>query len=370
MIYDVVIVGGGLAGCGAAIHLAQAGWSVRLIEKDRYPAHKLCGEFLSPEVRTAFDRLGVTEAVMAAGPHSIEHVSVTGPRGPSFAADLPGTALGLSRYTLDPILLRAAEAAGVQVADATLVHDVSGGLEQGFTVATATGTVRARVVVGAYGKRGRVDRSLQRAFLARTTPFVAFKTHFDGVAVPAAVELHAFPGGYCGLSHIEGGRANACWIGRVRDLKAAGGRPEAMLAWARQHNPALDARLAAGRRVTPFQSASQLTFRPRTHFDGDVCMVGDTAGMIAPLCGDGMAMALRSAELAAPRIDAFLDGRVPAEALRQDYERVWRREFGMRLRLGRWLQQAAAHPALVAGALGAVRLVPGLGQWLIRNTRG
>jgi len=289
MTYDVLIIGGGLAGCSAAIQLAERGKRVLLLEKQRYPAHKLCGEFLSVEVLAMFERLGVREAVWQAGAQPIDHTVITTTDGAVFESMLPGTALGLSRYTLDRLLFERARAAGAEAHDGVSVQTIEGTLDEGFGVTTSEGRFEARMVLGAYGKRSTLDRKLDRPFLKARSPFVAFKAHYAGVDLPGVIELHAFPGGYCGLSHVEQGQVNACWIAHGDALKAAGGTPEAMIDQSLGQNPALARRFEAMERVSDkFIAVSQITFVPKGAFAGDVCMIGDTAGMIAPMCGDGM----------------------------------------------------------------------------------
>ncbi len=371
MKYDVLIVGGGLAGCSAAIQLAGRGRRVLLLEKQRYPAHKLCGEFLSVEVQAMFERLGVREAVRRAGAHPITRARITTLDGGVFEAALPGAALGLSRYTLDRLLFERARAAGAETRDGVAARAIAGSLDEGFTVQTTDGAFAARLAMGAYGKRGLLDRKLQRPFLQQKSPFVAFKAHYEGVEIPGVIELHSFPGGYCGLSHVEGGRVNACWIAHAQTLKAAGGDPEAMIEQSLARNPALARRFAAMRRVSKrFVAVSQVTLAPKGAVSGDGCMIGDTAGMIAPMCGDGMAMALRAAELAVPPAAAFLDGATDAAGFRDGYARAWRREFGLRMRLGRWMHHAYCRPSLARLGVAVCRKAPALGRWLIHKTRG
>ena len=371
MTYDAMIIGGGLAGCSAAIQLAERGKRVLLLEKQRYPAHKLCGEFLSVEVLAMFERLGVHEAIWQAGAQPIDNTVITTTDGAVFESALPGTALGLSRYTLDQLLFERARTAGAEAHDGVNVQDVAGTLKEGFAVTTSEGTFEARMVLGAYGKRSTLDRKLNRLFLKARSPFVAFKAHYAGVDLPGVIELHAFPGGYCGLSHVEQGQVNACWIAHGEALKEAGGTPEAMIAHSLGKNPALAGRFAAMERVSDrFIAVSQITFIPKGAFAGDICMIGDTAGMIAPMCGDGMAMALRTAELVTPLATAFLEGGLDAGAFRTAHERAWHREFGLRMRLGRWMHHAYCRPAVARLSVGAVRRMPGVGRWLIRKTRG
>lgn len=368
--YDVIIIGGGLAGCSAALQLARRGLEVLLLEKQAYPSHKLCGEFLSVEVQDLFDRLGVREQVLAAGAHPMTQVSITTHAGNHFESTLPGTALGLSRHALDHLLARAARDAGATVRDGVWVRRIEGTLSDGFTVASAKERWTGRFVLGALGKRSVLDRVLERPFLDLRSPFVAFKAHFEGPDLGQVIELHSFPGGYCGLSHVEDGRINGCWIAHEDTLKVSGS-PDAMIDQTLRQNAALARRFDAMTRVSDsFLAVSQVLFHPKGAWAGNVCMVGDTAGMIAPMCGDGMAMALRSAEMAVPLVASYLDGKVPAATLKQQHEAAWRKEFGTRMRLGRWLHHAYCRPALARVGVEACRRVPPLGRWLIRKTRG
>lgn len=368
--YDVVIIGGGLGGCSAAITLASHGWQVLVLEKTPRPTHKLCGEFLSSEARGYFHRLGVLEAVLAAGAHPIHRTVVTSPSGALWAHALPGTGLGLSRLRLDALLIARVREAGAEVQEGCVAERVEGGLDNGFTVHTREGALACRLVLGAYGKRTTLDRRLGRACISQTSPYVAFKGHFEGQGLTDEVALHGIPGGYCGLSRIEGGRVNACWITTTTALKAAGGTAAGMVEQAFGTNPRLADNMT---QLTPvfdrYLSVGQLLFVPKGAFAGGVMMVGDAAGMIAPLCGDGMSMALRGGELAATHAGAYLSGQRPAPAFVREYARAWAQEFAPRMRLGRWMHAAYADPGGARLGHWALRHVPGLGRWMIRNTR-
>jgi flavin-dependent dehydrogenase len=373
MTYDAIVIGGGLAGCSAALQLARRGHEVALLEKDTYPRHKLCGEFLSPEAQSSLSGLGLLEEVRAGGARPLEHARLTGPRGPTAEHGLPGTALGLSRHHLDALLFRAACRVGVDGRPGTKATAVSGSLADGFAVEAGGDTLSGRLVLGAYGRRSALDRRLDRPFLDEQSPYVAFKAHYAGTAPdgPPAVEVHAAPGGYCGIGPVEDDRFNVCWIGRTDALKAAGGTAPAMLDGMRRHNPALDARMRGLDRVSArFQAVSQVPLMAKSQFVDDVCMIGDSAGMIAPLCGDGMAMALDTADLVAPMADQFLSGRRSAPRFRTDYRERWRARYRRRLRIGRWAHAAAFRPRASAALLTACRLLPPLARWLIRSTRG
>ncbi len=374
MSYNALVIGGGLAGCSTALQLARDGYDVLLAEQSTYPRHKLCGEFLSPEAQSSFRRLGILEPIYKAGASAINRTRLTAPSGTATEHTLPNTALGLSRYALDRLLFQQACAAGVEGRPGTRVTDVNGSLDNGFAVTVGGETVEARLVLGAYGRRGVLDRTLERPFLEQQPPYVAFKAHYTGS--PAAdlrdtIELHSAPGGYCGLSPVEKDRVNVCWIGHTDALKDAGGTPAGMLDETLRQNPALDDRLRGLTRASDqFEAVSQVPLMPKSRFAGGVCMIGDAAGMIAPLCGDGMAMALRTADLVSPLASDFLDGRRTASSFRTAYENTWTNTFGRRMHLGRWIHAAAFRPGAARFLVQSCRLLPPLGRWLIRSTRG
>jgi len=373
MRYDAIVIGGGLAGCSVALQLARRNHDVLLLEKSTYPRHKLCGEFLSPEAQTSLQGLGVLDAVCEAGAATIDHAHLTGPRGTASSHALPGSALGLSRYRLDELLYRQALAVGVDGRTGTRVTAVEGSLDRGFSVQSDSATFESRLVIGAYGRRGVLDRTLNRPFLQEQSPYVAFKAHYAGApdALPTAIELHAASGGYCGVGPVEEGHANVCWIGRTDALKTAGGTPTAMLEHTLRQNPALDDRMRGLSRVSDrFEAVSQVPLMPKTRFANDVCMVGDAAGMIAPLCGDGMAMALDAADLLAPLTADWLSGRRSDGSFRTAYRTQWQRRFGRRMRVGRWIHAAAFRPTLTTALLRTCSVLPPLARWLIRATRG
>ena len=368
MIYDVIIVGAGLAGCSAAIQLAQEGYQVLLLEQARYPTHRLCGEFLSIEVMAIFARLGILETLRLAGAHPIQQVYLTSSQGAEFRGELPGTALGLSRYQLDRILLERAEAVEAIAYQGMAVKAIAGSFADGFQVSTQNEHFYGRFVLGAFGKASSLDRHLKRPFIQQQSPWIASKAHYQGRSLPQGIELHAFPGGYCGLSQVEAGKVNVCWIAHQRILKnnlKDRHTPSALF-----QNPMLAAQLQSLERVTSPQNLAQISFARKAPFEQDLCMIGDAGGMITPLCGDGMAMALRSADLVVPLASQLLQESLGLGTFKTRYHRVWQQEFSQRLQLGRLMHQAFIHPALAAIGVNSCRRLPALGRWLIASTRG
>ena len=370
MNYDAIAIGAGLSGCSAAIQLAKLGYRVLLLEQSHYPMHKLCGEFLSIEVTEAFANLGILEQVHKIGAQPIHRAYLTTSDGASFRCPLPSTALGLSRYQLDLMLFERAQALNVTCIDNTKVTGVTGNLTEGFTVSTSKGEFSGRLVLGAFGKRSALDRSLNRKFIQTRSPWIAYKGHFTGVDIGDVIELHSFPNGYCGLSQIETGEINVCWIAHERVMKEPT-HPELGIPSSLAQNPVLADRFLQMQRTSPsLQGLSQISFACKENFHHDICMIGDTAGMITPLCGDGMAMALRSAEIAVPFVSQFLEDQITAIAFKQKYTIAWQREFQTRLQLGRMMHNCFVHPPLANIGVSLCQMVPTLGNWIIGATRG
>lgn len=370
MNYDAIAIGAGLSGCSAAIQLAKLGYRVLLLEQSHYPMHKLCGEFLSVEVTEAFANLGILEQVHKIGAYPIHRAYLTTSDGASFRSPLPSSALGLSRYQLDLMLFERAQALNVTCIDNTKVTGVKGNLTEGFTVSSSKGEFSGRLVLGAFGKRSSLDRSLNRKFIQKRSPWIAYKGHFTGVDIGDVIELHSFPNGYCGLSQIETGEINVCWIAHERVMKEtthpALGIPESLA-----KNPVLADRFRHMQRTSPsLQGLSQISFARKGNFYNDICMIGDTAGMITPLCGDGMAMALRSAEIAVPFVNQFLEQQISEIAFKQQYEIAWKKEFQMRLQLGQIMHNCFVQPPLANIGVSLCQMLPNLGNWIIGATRG
>lgn len=370
-IYDVAVVGGGLAGCSAAITLAQQGKQVALLESKGYPHHKVCGEFLSPECLHYLDDLGVMPALRELQPAPVHTVAISTPDGTRWETHLQG--LSISRYRLDHLLAEHVRSLGVDLQTNTTVTRIDGDLKGSFRLearsTSGEAEFQAKAVIAAHGKRSGLDRALNRRFLNRQQPFTGLKAHFYGSPLSGRVELHTFPGGYCGLGEVEDGLTNVCLLVRTEVFQRVG-NIETFIAWMRAQNPQLErwfrtARLAGN----GWRSISQIPFVTKSVVEGDILMAGDAAGLITPLTGDGMSMALRGGQMAAQFVCQYLDGQLNAEQLRQHYAVEWNRAFRTRLWLGRALQVFMFNPRVLAFGLRILNRIPAFGRYLVNETR-
>jgi flavin-dependent dehydrogenase len=364
---DVLIVGGGLAGLTAALHLARQHLSVLLIEKETYPHHKVCGEYVSNEVLSYLRFLNADPVDL--NPVSISELEFTVSSGKKLHAVLPLGGFGISRYRFDDFLAHKAEANGCNIL-CDQVADISWHKDH-FKIYTISGMLfSAKVVLGAFGKRSVLDRKLSRVFMQQKTAWLAVKGHYSGIHPDHVISLHHFKGGYCGISKAEPDVINICYLAQYdsfRRYKNIEEYQEKVLC----SNPALSLAFA---NVKPLFSKpltiSQVSFAHKDTVENHILMVGDTAGLIHPLCGNGMAMAIHSAKMAAECVTRFLNGTADREKMEVAYEQQWNEMFRKRMRTGRRIAALFQKEKGLTLLTGAMALFPGLLPLLIRQTHG
>ncbi|WP_055562496.1 NAD(P)/FAD-dependent oxidoreductase [Hymenobacter sp. AT01-02] len=367
---DVVIIGGGLAGLCAALDLRQRGHAVTLLERRSYPFHRVCGEYISNEVLPYLRRLGV--AVAALQPAALSRFQLSSPAGRTLGVPLALGGFGVSRYQLDHYLYKLAEARGVDVRQGTTATDVAFDASQDqHRVTLADGShLLARVVLGAYGKRSTLDRQLQRSFFQQRSPYLGVKYHLRYDQAKDLIALHNFADGYAGISAIEDDKYCFCYLTTRNNLKAYGTIPQ-LEQQVLARNPFL-ARIFQEAEFLYAQPEviNEISFAPKQAVEQHVLMCGDAAGLITPLCGNGMAMAIHGASLAADCAHAFLAGQYTRVALEAAYQRTWQRHFGPRLQVGRTVQNLFGRPVLSEVVVGSLRYWPAAVRALVRGTHG
>ncbi len=364
---EVVIIGGGLAGLCAAIHLRKLKHEVVLIEKNSYPHHKVCGEYISNEVLPYLKWLGLNPFDF--GATTITRLIVSKNNGRSIETNLPLGGFGISRYTLDNQLKALAVQQGVEIIKDT-VTIINGDGDKRVVQTKGKALVTARVVLVASGKRSNLDKSLNREFIQENAPFLAVKWHAQGDFPEDLVALHNFNGGYCGVSKVEDQRINLCFISTYKSFKKHKDIP-AFIKNELCKNPELNTIITNTKPlINPPLSISQISFNSKPTIEQHNLMCGDAAGLIHPLCGNGMGMAIHGAKIASQAIHDFLIGACSQAQMEQQYTKAWKREFSSRLQTGRAAATIFKNQTTMHAAYSLMHLVPKVLPWLIKRTHG
>jgi flavin-dependent dehydrogenase len=373
--YDVAVIGGGLAGLSLAIQLAKKEHRVVLFEREKYPFHKVCGEYISMESWCFLQYLGVPLHEMHLP--VIETLRLTAPNGSAFTTTLPLGGFGISRFTLDHLLYEIAKKEGVTVLEETRVDDVrrDGSFSIQYTTRAVASTATAAVCCGAFGKRSNLDVRWKRDFIRypkrKENNYVAVKYHIQSDWPEHTIGLHNFKNGYCGISKIEENKYCFCYLTTAANLKACGNSIPQLQQQVLSKNPALKALFENSTVAEGFPiSIAQISFAKKTQTEQGVLLVGDSCGMIAPLCGNGMSMALHSSKLAAEVLLQYLDGHLKYAQLEAVYARQWNRTFASRLAAGRTLQHFFGGEQVSNLFVQTFRALPFLAHAIIRKTHG
>ncbi len=365
---DILIIGGGLAGLINAIHLSKAGLSVTLIEKNEYPKHKVCGEYISNEVLPYLQHLGADPLTI--GAKKITRFLLSTTRGKTIETKLPLGGFGISRYALDHFLFqKAKENNCLVIQDAVTDVQFENDL---FRMTTKQGKeFTAKIVIGAYGKRSNLDVKFDRLFIKNKSPFIGIKTHLKGYFPEDLVALHNFKGGYCGVSQVETGNLNVCFLANYQTFQQYKNidayKQEVLYKNKHLKNVFENSSPVFEQPLT----ISQISFSNKTAVENHILMCGDAAGMIHPLSGNGMAMAIHSAKIAAELIIDFFNKKITTrQELENAYSTLWRKEFKKRISTGRVLQTFFGKESLAQLMMYGATHIPGVLPAIIRQTHG
>jgi flavin-dependent dehydrogenase len=369
--YDFIIVGGGLAGQASALLLSKFNNRIALFEKKEFPAHKVCGEYVSNDVLDILSECGFDP--YAWGASSITKVKLVSPSGKSTLFNHENGGFGLSRYTMDFQLAELCKRKvdtffNCRVINISFQNDH-------FVVQTSDGqTYTARFVIGSYGKRDTLDKSLNRDFLNEHTGYLGVKYHVRTDYPTNEIGLYYFKGGYCGIVKIEKDLYNLCYLFHKtgKDVIENLDTVETKYLFRNESLASLfrNSEIVGGSTST----IHQVYFGKKEQTQQHVLFCGDTAGMITPLCGNGMSMALQGAKILAEVIRKYWtkqEGRnISRELLEREYSERWQMAFNRRLFWGRSLQGLSEIPIITESTLGILRSIPSLARMIISKTHG
>lgn len=297
--FEVCIIGAGPAGSAAAITAARSGLHVLLLDKDTFPRHKVCGEFIS------FESVGLLRALLD---EEVDGLTIDSVRlfrnGKVKHGALPHSALSLSRFELDHRLLRAAQQAGAQALTGVRIKKVVR-RPDGFAIASTDDTYHARHVINAAGRWSEL-RILDEIPGRR---WIGLKQHFLEYRPARSTDLYFFPGGYCGVQSIDEDRINVCAL-----VDAEKGRTlQSIFALSTD----LQARARGWRPASDLVTTAPIIFGPPQPVADGILNAGDAAGFIDPFLGDGISIALQTGALAAE----CLRTTDPAKTYEREYRR-------------------------------------------------
>ena len=371
-IYDVAIAGGGLAGLALAIQLARLNYAVILFEKEQYPFHKVCGEYISMESWPFLQSLGLNLGSMQLP--MIKKLIVSTNQGKTLQHPLPLGGFGISRYLLDHELAKITRAAGVTIRESTKVNDVVFNQDI-FNITTSFGNFNAKIVCGNFGKRSNLDIKWNRDFITASknslNNYVGVKYHVKTDFPADTIALYNFENGYCGIVRIEDDKYNLCYLTNAINLKNNNGRVNKMEENILSKNPHLKKIFKESEILfeTPL-TISQISFDKKKQVEDHILMIGDAAGMITPLCGNGMSMALHGSKLAAEQIHEFLKGNIERKKMEEQYAENWQRQFATRLKVGRNIQRLFSQSWLTNFLITSSKSFPQFTDYLVRQTHG
>ncbi len=339
--YDICIVGGGLGGLCLALLCADAGYGVILFEKEVYPFHKVCGEYISYESYDFLTMLGLPLHELDLP--KINKLQVSDIKGNRYYFPLDLGGFGISRYTIDSALYKLALERAVIVCTEEKVTDVRFE-NDAHIIQTNKKNITAKIVTGAFGKRSNLDVKWKRSFAEKKAnklnTYIGVKYHIKTNFAKNEIALHNFKDGYCGISAIEENKYCLCYLTNAGNLSANNNSIQQMQEKVLYKNPALKEIFtnASFLYEVPL-TISQISFERKTQVEDHVLMIGDAAGMITPLCGNGMSMAMHSAKLAFNEIGDYFGKKSSRIEMEENYTARWKKEFALRLATGRFVQR-------------------------------
>jgi menaquinone-9 beta-reductase len=362
--YDLIVAGAGPAGCAAAIVARRHGARVLLLERGRFPRHKVCGEFVSAESLSLLEGLlTVQDRQLIAHAPRIRQGRIFAD-GAEIQAPIHPPAASISRFDMDCALWKACVESGMDTREEAAVQAVHG--TGPFAVSIAGENVEAKAFINATGRWSNLTSATVRA-AATGERWVGLKAHFQESHPPVSVDLYFFAGGYCGVQPVgrqsqASGVVNACAM-----VKATAATT---LADVLRLHPALDERSRGWQTFTHPVSTSPLVFREPELVKDGILQVGDSATFVDPFIGDGISLALRSGALAGECLARFFAGECALEQAANRYTQQYRERLAHVFRNSSMLRRGLSWPRIIRRpVLALFERTPGLARRLVMMTR-
>jgi menaquinone-9 beta-reductase len=365
MTYDLIVIGGGPAGCAASITAARSGAKVLQLERGRFPRHKVCGEFVSPESLALLSRLlREQDAALVTGTLRLGRVRVF-MDGVQLCGKVNPPAASITRFDLDSALWQSAIASGVDARQNSAVRLVTS--HATFCVNTDQETFDTRAIINATGRWSNLTSSSIRAHVTDQR-WIGIKAHFQEPESTDSVDLYFFEGGYCGVQPVTsstngiGAVINACAMVRS-DLATT--LPEVFSA-----HGALYTRARSWTSIIDPVTTSPLVFHQSELLNKGMLQVGDAATFVDPFIGDGISLALRGGALAAECLIPFFKQECSLKQAAGNYRAAYERKLGHVFRRSSRLRRMfLSRSVLKKPALSFLQHAPGITSALVKWTR-
>jgi geranylgeranyl reductase family protein len=352
-IFDVAIVGGGPAGSSCAAFCARAGLRALVLEREKFPREKVCGDCLNPSLWPVLQRLDLAHRVRDLSHSKLNSVEFIAIGRGKVIVDLPtgdDCELSVKRILFDDLLLKRARELGAHVREKTtvtaLVHD------ENWRIKTASGeNFSARILVGADGRNSTVAR-LCNLLPRPARERVALQAH---IPLPQnfarRIVLQFLPEGYSGQAPVNETELNLCLVGTPPTISR-------LRRWAERHFEITADQ--SWRTITP------LTRAPVPCAHENLLFIGDAARVVEPFTGEGIYYALRSGELAAIAIAKIIHDKDRQSALRE-FTCACNEMYRGRLWINRLARAAVTKPRLGSLFVHAARVEPVILRLLTRK---
>lgn len=326
--YEVGIIGAGLAGMALAIQLAQGGKRVLIVEKSSYPRHKVCGEFLSKESQPFLQRLGLPMEKWHLP--EISELVLSSEKGAIVRSTLEMGGIGISRYKLDHELSKLLDHPLITYLNNTKVDDIDHNsmLIQGRTYT-------CDLLVAAYGK---YHPHFVNSLSSDSKNYIGVKYHIKLDHPQDQIVLHSFKNGYCGMSKVENDISCLCYLADSRLLRSSGSIKKMEKDWLHRNSHLKDVFKNAAFIYNNPLTISNIQFQDKLLFNDELVFVGDAAGAISPLAGNGMSMALHASKILAEEI--LSNSNDP----KNNFANRWLKEFKPRIKNAKLLNHIMLNP--------------------------
>ena len=366
---SVCVIGGGLAGLTTAILLSKNGFQVTVIEKKQIPFHRVCGEYISNEALPFLSSLGLD--LKKEKSSSISRLTVSSATGHTLNRNLGLGGFGLSRNIFDDLLYQKAKAGGVD-----FIFDKATDIsyaDDHFTIHLSSGEVlKCAIAIASYGKRSNLDQKLNRSFFHRRSPYLGVKYHVKTDMASDLIRLDIFKGGYCGTCKIQDDLFNLCYLSEAKNMKNYSGIPEMEKEILYQNKNIKYLFENSDFVLDKPEVINEISFEKKSLVEDHILFCGDSAGMITPLCGNGMAIAIHSGKILAECI--VENGQNFKSSFRatleKRYQERWEKEFAFRLKAGRFIQRLFLNPQLSNIGISILKRSTFLSKLMINNTHG